>query len=112
MDERSISGDTLIAFTSDHGDYLGDHWLGEKELFHEQSVRVPMIVVDPSEKGDVTRGQVLDHLVEGTDLIPTFVDWYGGEKRPHILEGRSSLTPVAREAELEGTRRVYANFFG
>ena len=41
--------DTMIVFTSDHGDYLGDHWLGEKELFHEQIVRVPMIIYDPSE---------------------------------------------------------------
>jgi len=39
--------DTMIVFTSDHGDYQGDHWLGEKELFHEQSVRVPMIIYDP-----------------------------------------------------------------
>ena len=38
---------TLIAFTSDHGDYLGDHWLGEKDLFHDCSARVPMIVCDP-----------------------------------------------------------------
>ncbi len=37
----------MIVFTSDHGDYQGDHWLGEKELFHEQSVRVPMIIYDP-----------------------------------------------------------------
>ncbi len=28
---------TLIVFTSDHGDYLGDHWLGEKEMFHDAS---------------------------------------------------------------------------
>jgi hypothetical protein len=34
-----------VVFTSDHGDYLGDHWLGEKELFHDASVRMPMIVV-------------------------------------------------------------------
>ena len=29
----------MIVLTSDHGDYLGDHWLGEKDLFHEQSVK-------------------------------------------------------------------------
>jgi arylsulfatase A-like enzyme len=39
--------DTLVVLTSDHGDYLGDHWLGEKELFHDAVVRVPMIVADP-----------------------------------------------------------------
>jgi arylsulfatase A-like enzyme len=37
----------MIVLTSDHGDYLGDHWLGEKELFYEASVRVPMLVYDP-----------------------------------------------------------------
>ena len=41
--------DTLIIFTSDHGDYLGDHWQGEKELMYEQGVRVPLIIIDPSE---------------------------------------------------------------
>ena len=39
--------DTLIVFTSDHGDLLGDHWLGEKEMFYEASAGVPLIVVDP-----------------------------------------------------------------
>ena len=36
----------MIVFTSDHGDYLGDHWMGEKELFHEPSVKIPLIVYD------------------------------------------------------------------
>ena len=50
------TNDTVIIFTSDHGDYLGDHWLGEKELFHEQIVRVPMIIYDPSSSADKNRG--------------------------------------------------------
>ena len=91
LDATGRAKDTLIVFTSDHGDYLGDHWLGEKELFHDPSVRVPMIVVDPSPEADATRGTALRHLVEAIDLAPTFVDWAGGEARPHILEGRSLL---------------------
>jgi arylsulfatase A-like enzyme len=91
LDERDIAKDTLIVFTSDHGDYLGDHWLGEKELFHEQSVRIPMIVVDPSADADGTRGTTLPQLVEAIDLLPTFVDWAGGKARAHVLEGRSLL---------------------
>ncbi len=69
--------DTLIVFTSDHGDYMGDHWLGEKELFHEQSVRVPLIVVDPSDEAQATRGTVSDALIESIDLVPTFVEAFG-----------------------------------
>lgn len=45
LEERELLDSTLIVFTSDHGDYLGDHWLGEKELFHEESVRVPALVI-------------------------------------------------------------------
>ncbi|MGI4765424.1 MAG: sulfatase-like hydrolase/transferase, partial [Janthinobacterium lividum] len=65
--------DTMIVFTSDHGDYMGDHWLGEKELFHEQSAGVPLIVVDPSDEARAARGTVSDALVESIDLVPTFV---------------------------------------
>jgi arylsulfatase A-like enzyme len=83
--------DTVIIFTSDHGDYLGDHWLGEKELFHEESVRIPFIVYEPSMASDVSRGKVDDRLVESIDLVPTLIDIAGGNIPNHILEGRSLL---------------------
>ena len=85
--------DTMIVITSDHGDYLGDHWLGEKDLFHEPSVKVPLIVYDPRAEADVTRGTVCDELVEAIDLLPTFLQSAGGEPAGHILEGRS-LVPL------------------
>ena len=81
----------MIVFTSDHGDYLGDHWLGEKELFHDPSVRVPLIVVDPSAEADATRGTVSRALVEGIDLAPTFVEVAAGTPRREVLEGHSLL---------------------
>src|SRR5262249_47141919 len=73
MRARGLLDSTMIVFTSDHGDYLGDHWLGEKDLFHEPSVRVPLIVCDPSRAADGTRGSVCDALVEAIDLAPTFL---------------------------------------
>ena len=90
--------DTLIVLTSDHGDYLGDHWMGEKDLFHEPSVKIPLIIRDPSDNANPTRGTTCDALVEGIDLAPTFVDVAGGEPRPHILEGRSLLPWLHGEA--------------
>lgn len=84
-------GDTLIVVTSDHGDYLGDHWMGEKDLFHDCSARVPLIIRDPRRAADAARGSVCDALVEGIDLAATFVDAAGGEPRPHVLEGRSLM---------------------
>ena len=83
--------DTMIVLTSDHGDYLGDHWLGEKDLFHDPSVRIPMIVYDPRAEADGTRGTTCDALVESIDLAATFVEAAGGTVPDHILEGRSLL---------------------
>ena len=82
---------TMIVLTSDHGDYLGDHWMGEKDLFHDCSARIPLIIRDPSPAADATRGSTCDELVEAIDLAPTFLEIAGGKPRPHILEGRSLL---------------------
>jgi arylsulfatase A-like enzyme len=95
LDERNLFERTMIVVTSDHGDYLGDHWLGEKELFHEESVRIPLIVYDPDAAGAGTRGSVNDRLVEAIDLAPTFIEAAGGTPPGHVLEGRS-LLPIIR----------------
>ena len=95
LESRGLFENTLIVFTSDHGDYLGDHWLGEKYMFHDVSVKVPMIVYDPSRQADATRGTVRDELVEVIDMAPTFLDFLGGAAKRHILEGRS-LLPLLR----------------
>lgn len=87
--------DTMIVFTSDHGDYLGDHWLGEKDLFHEQSVRIPLIIYDPDPAAEPARGTTDDRLVEAVDLLPTFIDALGGAPEPHLLDG-ASLLPAMR----------------
>jgi arylsulfatase A-like enzyme len=91
MEERGLMDDTMIVVCSDHGDYLGDHWLGEKELFHEESVRTPLIIYDPDPAADGTRGWTDDRLVEAIDLVPTFIEASGGVPPDHILEGRSLL---------------------
>lgn len=82
---------TMIVITSDHGDYLGDHWLGEKDLFHEQSVKVPLIIYDPSSPADATRGKVNDQFVEAIDLCATFIDFAGSKVPDEMVEGRSLL---------------------
>ena len=106
LDHLEQSGrmkDTMIVLTSDHGDYLGDHWMGEKDLFHEPSVKIPLIVYDPRKEADVTRGTNCDALAESLDLAATFVEAAGGKVPEHIIEGRSLLpwihgkTPEWRE---------------
>jgi arylsulfatase A-like enzyme len=109
LEETDRLQDTMIVLTSDHGDYLGDHWLGEKDLFHDPSVKVPMIIYDPRPEANPTRGTVCDALVEAIDLAPTFLDAASDTSVPHILEGRS-LIPWLHEDIPEWRTYVVSDF--
>ncbi len=108
LEQAGRFNDTMIIFTSDHGDQLGDHWLGEKELFFEDSVRVPLIIFDPSRAADQTRGRRETRLVESIDLLPTFIVALGGEYPDHQLEGRSLSPLLHGDANAEWRSHVVA----
>lgn len=91
MEKLGRLDDTLIFFTSDHGDFQGDHWLGEKEMFYEEAQRVPFIVYDPDPSADGTRGTVDNRFVEAIDVVPTMLQALGLPPQEHLLEGRSLL---------------------
>ncbi len=110
LEERGIADQTMIIFTSDHGDYLGDHWLGEKELFHDESVRVPLIIYDPSPSADTTRGTVNNDLVEAIDIAPTLLNLYGGAAVPHILDGHSLMDTLTGKRKSDPRRYVISEY--
>ena len=110
LDERGLSGNTMIVFTSDHGDYLGDHWLGEKDFFHDCTVKVPLIVADPSPEADATRGVASEALVEAIDLVPSFVEYCGGTPLPNVIEGRSLLPLLHDAAPADWRRTIFSEY--
>jgi len=105
MDEKGLTENTIIAFTSDHGDYMGDHWMGDKDFYHEVAAKVPLIIADPRPEANPTRGTTSDALVEMIDLAPTFMAALGCPAKPHVVEGRD-LTPLLHETD--GFSRRYA----
>ena len=85
---------TLIVFTSDHGEALGDHGLLQKGCrLYEGLVRVPLIFSWP---GHLAAGVRSDALVELVDVVPTLLD-LTGLPHPPRLHGRS-LAPILRGA--------------
>lgn len=110
LEERGLTRRTMIVFTSDHGDYLGDHWLGEKDFFHDCAVRIPLIVADPDPAADRTRGTASEALVEAIDLVPTFIDWLGGTPPPNVVEGRSLLPLLYGKAAPDWRRHVFSEY--
>jgi choline-sulfatase len=84
-----LENDTLIVFSTDHGDCQGAHGWNQKTILFEEAARVPCIL---SLKG-MTRPSVSDRLVHtGIDFLPTLCD-YAGISRPEGLPGMSLKTP-------------------
>lgn len=93
MESAGLMDNTLVIITADHGDLLGDHWLGEKELFYDVVQRVPLIIYDPSEKANATRGRRESRLVESVDIVPTILSALNMDIPAHRIEGRA-LQPL------------------
>ena len=85
--------DTLVIFTSDHGEQLGDHHLLGKIGYFDESFRIPLVVRDPRAAPDA-RGRSDATFTESIDVMPTIIDWLGGEP-PTSCDGRSLLPVLA-----------------
>lgn len=66
--------DTLIIFTSDHGEMLGDHWCWGKGGYFDGSNHIPLIIRHPDTHAAV-RGKHVDAFTESVDLMPTILDF-------------------------------------
>ncbi len=82
---------TLLIFTTDHGEQMGDHWLLGKCGYFEQSFHIPLIVVDPRAEAGAARGSRIDAFTESVDVAPTILDAIGAEIPP-AFDG-AALTP-------------------
>ncbi|EMQ6160435.1 alkaline phosphatase family protein [Pseudomonas aeruginosa] len=102
--------DTLIVFTSDHGDFLGDHGLGEKEFLLESAVGVPLLIRDPRPEADATRGRVEEALVQSIDILPSILEAFAVEPASHRIEGRSLLPFVHGAPPADWRRYAIAEY--
>ena len=112
MRESGLINNTLIVFTSDHGDNLGDHWSGEKDLPYDCSSRVPLLIYDPSSDAEATRGTVETRFAELIDILPTFIETAGGtlDDHQHLLEGRSLRPLIQGEKEVAWRDYIISEF--
>ncbi|WP_186144511.1 sulfatase-like hydrolase/transferase [Burkholderia gladioli] len=95
--EEQLLDDTVILFTSDHGDMLGDFGLWAKRLYYEGSARVPMLLVGPKGDTRIRERHVDDRLVGLQDVMPTLLELVGIEV-PATVEGLSMVGTSQRPA--------------
>ncbi len=87
LDELGFAQNTVVIYTSDNGYYLGEHGLGDKRSAYDESLRVPLLVRDPSLSAGA-RGRAVNEMVLNLDLAQTLLD-YAGVPAPKEMQGRS-----------------------
>jgi arylsulfatase A-like enzyme len=96
----AMAGDeTIVVFTSDHGEMLGDHYLRHKSQPYEPAARVPLLLQVPARYG-FAPGAVFDEAVCLEDIMPTLLDLAEVEIPPSV-EGRSLVPLLRGESSLD-----------
>ncbi len=72
LDELGLAENTLVIFTSDHGEMLGAHGLREKNVFYEESAHIPLMIRFP---GEIESKTIVDGYVSSVDLFATIMDY-------------------------------------
>ncbi len=103
LEARGVLDNTLIIFTSDHGDCLNDHGHSQKWNMYEQSVHVPAVICWP---GKIREGQRIAELVSLMDFAPTILQ-AADVPVPDWMEARS-LADLLFQAEAPERDRVFA----
>ena len=91
LKKQGLMENTLVIFTGDNGYYHGEHGLADKWYPHEESIRVPLIVLDPR-MSRTRSGQTDDHFALNVDLAPTILG-AAGIQAPATMQGRD-LAPL------------------
>jgi arylsulfatase len=108
LKKRGLYDNTIIVYTSDHGDLLGDHGLVYKQCFYEQSVKVPLIVHAPAR----FPARRVSDLVESIDVFNTFCDVARADPGPGA-QGKS-LVPLleGQDGHVHREAVFSENYFG
>ena len=78
LSEKGMSENTVVVFTADHGDNIGDYGIVDKRFYYEQSVKVPLVMAGPGVSVDSRApANIAKALASGIDLYPTLLDLAG-----------------------------------
>jgi choline-sulfatase len=92
LEELGLAEDTIVVYTSDHGDMMGAHRMVAKGVMYEESVRIPWLMRVPAMG---RRQRVIEQPVSQIDLVPTLLELMGRSDAAENLPGQS-LVPLAK----------------
>ncbi len=103
--DLQLENDTIVVYTSDHGEMLGEHGMWQKFVFYEASAGIPMIFRIP---GTVSAGKRTRTLASNVDILPTLADLCGVAIPGHLDGG--SLADSLRNPAAQIERTVYSEY--
>ena len=107
LEEKGLSDNTLVVYTSDQGFYMGEHGWFDKRFMYEESMHTPLIMKLPDgfdRRGDITE------MVQNIDYAPTFLE-IAGAPVPEDIQG-VSLLPLLKGEHPDGWRTsLYYHFY-
>ncbi len=107
LDALDLWRDTVVVLTTDHGTMLGEHqyWMKNTMPVYNEIARIPLIVHLPDSQ---RAGARVSALTQTTDLMPTFLDWFGAPVPPHLHA--ASLRPALEADEPVHDLLIYGYF--
>lgn len=107
LDEKGLSDNTLVVYTSDQGFYMGEHGWFDKRFMYEESMHTPLIMRLP--RGLNKRGDI-PQLVQNIDYAPTFLE-LAGVSVPEDMQGVSLVPLLKGESPDDWRHSLYYHFY-
>ncbi len=104
LEQRGLTSNTVVIFTSDNGYFLGDRQLSDKFYMYEESLRDPLVIYDPRQPA-ANRGRREQAMSLNIDFAPTLLA-LAGLPVPARMQGRS-LVPLLTDARPAGWRTQF-----
>jgi len=103
LDEAGQTKNTLVIFTSDHGESLGSHGRRGKGTFYEESIRIPLMIRLPDK---IPQGKAIDTPTASIDVFSTILDYTGNK-----INDRSDGMSLRRFIDDNNSNNAYDNEF-
>ncbi len=107
LDEKGLSENTIVVYTSDQGFYLGEHGWFDKRFIYNESFKTPLLIKWP---GKIASGSVSDEMVQNLDFAETFLD-AAGVPIPGDMQGESLMPLLKGDTALWTRDAVYYHYY-
>lgn len=107
LDEKKLSENTIVVYTSDQGFYLGEHGWFDKRFMYNESFKTPLLIKWPNE---ITPGTTEDEMVQNLDFAQTFLE-VAGVVSPTDMQGESLVPLLKGEKEKWDRDAVYYHYY-